>query len=129
MFRERLKILRSEKNMTQDDLAKAIGSTRSTIAGYESTKDPKETDFKTLKKIADYFGCTTDYLLGVSDIRHPDIAIIAAERKENIPFTDDDIRILEGMIQHLKKKYGAESTGSVDNGGNTGRSGTTGDNH
>lgn len=61
-FSQRLKELRKEKGMTQDDLGKQISKTRSTIAGYETER--KEPDYATLLSIAEYFHVTTDYLLG-----------------------------------------------------------------
>lgn len=42
---------------------------RSTIAGYETER--KEPDYETLKKIADFFNVSIDYLLGRTDIRSP----------------------------------------------------------
>ncbi|AFK85868.1 MULTISPECIES: helix-turn-helix domain-containing protein [Thermoanaerobacterium] len=68
-FSDRLKELRKEKNLTQEDLAKILEISRSTIAGYETER--KEPDYETLKKIADFFNVSIDYLLGRIDIRSP----------------------------------------------------------
>ncbi|AZO96371.1 helix-turn-helix transcriptional regulator [Halocella sp. SP3-1] len=58
---EKLKKLRIENKMTQEDLAKKIGVSRGTVAGYETQdKNPK---YKTLKKIASVLNCSIDYLL------------------------------------------------------------------
>lgn len=60
-FSEKLKYLRSSKDITQNDLAQVLNKTRSAIAGYES--EGKEPDFETLKKLSDYFKVSIDYLL------------------------------------------------------------------
>lgn len=57
-----LKELRESKGITQIALAKQLGVVRSTICQYE--KGNREPDTITLIKIADFFGVTTDFLLG-----------------------------------------------------------------
>ena len=69
-FSERLRELRLERGITQDDLALAIGLSRSTIAGYESPSKRREPEFNTTKKIADYFSVSVDYLIGTSDDKY-----------------------------------------------------------
>lgn len=49
--------------LTQADLASELELSRAAIAGYENSG--KEPTFEVLIKIADYFGVTTDYLLGI----------------------------------------------------------------
>ena len=56
-----LREIRKEHGLTQEKLAKIIGLSRSTITMYET--GGSEPDFDILKKIADYFNVTTDYLL------------------------------------------------------------------
>lgn len=61
-FQNILKMLRTSKGITQDELAKALKISRSTIGMYESGS--REPDFETLELIADYFNVDIDYLLG-----------------------------------------------------------------
>ena len=61
-FQNILKMLRASKGITQDELAKALKISRSTIGMYESGS--REPDFETLELIADYFNVDIDYLLG-----------------------------------------------------------------
>jgi transcriptional regulator with XRE-family HTH domain len=61
-FIKNLKALRTGKGLKQEDLAVILGLSRSTITKYEN--DEREPDFNTLQKIADYFGVSTDFLLG-----------------------------------------------------------------
>ena len=69
-FHELLNKLRIEKGVTQEEVATAIGVAKSTFAKYD--RGEREPNFETLKKIAQYFQTTTDYLLGLSEVMHPD---------------------------------------------------------
>ncbi len=61
MFGEKLRSLRKERNMTQVDLAKALGLDKSSIAKYESAGIIPSVE--TLQKIAAFFNVSIDYLL------------------------------------------------------------------
>lgn len=61
-FQSVLKSLRKSNNLTQEDLAKALKVSRSTIGMYENGS--REPDYETLETIADYFNVGIDYLLG-----------------------------------------------------------------
>lgn len=67
-----LKLLRKSLNLTQDKVAESIGIPKPTYAHYEVQRH--EPDLKTLIKIADFFNCSIDYLLGhqTSGILHLD---------------------------------------------------------
>jgi len=64
-FGQRLRHLREEKDMSQIDMGKELNIANSTLSLYES--GGREPDFVTLKKIAEYFNVTTDYLLARTD--------------------------------------------------------------
>ena len=61
-FGLRLKHLRIEKGLTQDELAKKLGVAKSTISLYET--NAREPNFNMLTRIADFFNVTVDGLLG-----------------------------------------------------------------
>lgn len=61
-FSNRLRELRREKQLTQEDLAKALKISKSAISMYENGN--REPDFETLEAIADYFNVDMNYLLG-----------------------------------------------------------------
>lgn len=65
----RIKELRTEKGITQADLAKILKISDRAVGYYEN--GDREPDYTTLLKIAEYFDVSIDYLLGVSDIRNP----------------------------------------------------------
>lgn len=71
MFGDRLKQLRKQKKLRQEDIANKLGIARTTYAMYE--QNSREPDFETLQKLADLFGVSTDYLLGrINDPAPPD---------------------------------------------------------
>lgn len=57
--------LRSEQGLSQKQLADAIGVSQSTIAKIEI--DRNEATCSTLRKLASYFGVSSDYILGLED--------------------------------------------------------------
>lgn len=67
---ERLKLLRLQKNMSQKDLADVFKTAQTTISKWE--KGDRTPDPETLMALADFFDCTTDYLLGRDDPEHSD---------------------------------------------------------
>ena len=88
-FKDRLINLRKELNLTQEELAKKIGYTRTAISAWEiGRNEPSNAD---TIKLANYFGVSTDYLLGKSDIRNSGAKI-------------DDV-LNEAMIGMSKEDY------------------------
>ena len=57
--------LRAEKDLSQKDLAQAIGVSQSTIAKIEVGRN--EATASTIRKLAKYFNISTDYLLELED--------------------------------------------------------------
>jgi transcriptional regulator with XRE-family HTH domain len=57
----RIKILREEKKMTQQELADKISGAKSTIAMYE--KGDRKPSMDVLIKLSKIFDCSIDYLL------------------------------------------------------------------
>lgn len=68
-FSDRLKELRGER--TLQEVADAIGMTRVAMGYYE--KGERKPDVEMLYKIADYYQVSADYLIGLSDVKTPDI--------------------------------------------------------
>ena len=64
-FGERLKELRLENNLTQNQLAKNLGLTHTAINLWESKKRVPSFDMVIL--IAQYFGVSLEYLAGLED--------------------------------------------------------------
>lgn len=67
-FRTNLQALRSQRNMTQEQLAMLVGVSRQAVSKWESDKAYPEMD--KLLAICDLFGCTLDDLV-LGDVRRP----------------------------------------------------------
>lgn len=63
----RIKQLRENRGLIQELLASELGITQQMLSKYERDISLIKVDI--LKKIAKYFNVTTDYLLGVSDVK------------------------------------------------------------
>ena len=64
-FSTRLRELRTKANISQQELAKIIGTSKSSINMYE--RGEREPGLETVGALADYFDVRTDYLLGKTD--------------------------------------------------------------
>lgn len=64
-FSERIKDLRLSRHMTQEAVGKIIGVKRYSVYTYE--KGLNYPEVRGLMILADYFGVSTDYLLGRTD--------------------------------------------------------------
>lgn len=65
----RIKNLREELNMTQQELADKLKGAKSTVAMYE--KGNRKPSLEVLVKLSEIFDCSIDYLLGKTDVRKP----------------------------------------------------------
>lgn len=65
MFAKKLRKLREQANLNQEELAKILSVSPSTIGMYEQGR--RQPDHEKLKQIADYFNVPLDYLLGRTD--------------------------------------------------------------
>ena len=67
-FKDRLKHLRKEKNLTQIELASILHYGYTAIANYENGRNqPRIND---LIRLANVFGVSLDYLVGISDVKY-----------------------------------------------------------
>lgn len=90
---QRIKQLREEAGLTQEEFGKLFGIVKSTVSMYE--KDKSTPDDGTKKKIAEHFRVSLDYLMGYSDIRNAEDKISSA--------LSDDPELLE-FWSELKKR-------------------------
>lgn len=105
MIGARIKLLREELGLKQEELAKALSVSPSAIGMYE--RNLREPNNELTLKIADYFNVTVDYLLGKSEIRNP-------EELKNVRFAnaggldidgldEEDMLELQRQIDYIKK--------------------------
>lgn len=77
-FKDILKKLRLEKGLTQNDLSKITGLTRSAIGMYELGK--REPSFEVLEQLADFFNVDMNTLLGKKE--HENTEFTARDEKD-----------------------------------------------
>lgn len=109
----RIKMLREDLGMTQQDLADKIEGAKSSVAMYE--KGDRKPSLEVLVKLSEIFNCSIDYLLGKSDIRNSennaddllDLAKVGFTKENYNPPTEkqkEQIRtIIETILEDNKK--------------------------
>ena len=101
---QKLKKLRTDKGLTQKDLADQLHVTFQTVSKWES--DTNEPDIATLKELAQLYGCTFDYLL--NDEEEP------IQKEESKEAVTDLVDVINKTIEaherskHICKKCGKE---------------------
>ena len=58
---QKIRDLREDHDMTQEDLAKILNISQRTLSHYE--RGTRSMPIDTLKKVAEYFDCSVDYIL------------------------------------------------------------------
>lgn len=86
-----LKELRKRNRLTQAELGARIGLSKAAISKYENGMGYPT--FDVLIRIADFFGVTTDFLLGVSKSKTIDISEL----------TDTQVESVQQVISEFKK--------------------------
>lgn len=92
MVAERISELREQQNMTQAELAKRLGITRSSVNAWEQGISVPSTQY--IVELSALFGVSTDYLLGVRPTATLSVAGL----------TERDILAVAALIQHLRSK-------------------------
>ncbi len=67
-FGDKIRVLREEKNLTQDDLAKQLNLSKANISRYEIGS--RQPSIETIVKISEFFNVSLDWLFGRSIIKH-----------------------------------------------------------
>jgi transcriptional regulator with XRE-family HTH domain len=116
-FSDRLKNLRIEKELSQEDLSRILNITRAAVSGYETGRN--EPSYEVLSKLSNIFDCSIDYLLGKVDNKKLSIIggellpqelrelgveyyIVNKEAKEN-GITPEEMRKMIKAIKALKE--------------------------
>lgn len=93
MIAEKIKLLRESKNMTQTDIAKKLGITRSSVNAWEMGISIPSTQY--IVELALLFNISSDYILGIP--KNSSINIEGLSEKE--------VSVIAGMIECLKDKH------------------------
>ena len=105
------KSLRTEKKLSQQELAAHMQINRSTYARYETSQT--QPDFDTLFKLATFYDVSIDYLLGYSDEKNTYANITPTQKTildffENSPslsFDEGEAETLQKVLQDVETYY------------------------
>lgn len=74
---KRIRELRQEKGMTVTELASAMGKSEGAVRMWETGKSKPDID--TIINLTKYFNVSSDYLLGIANVRNPENEQVLAE--------------------------------------------------
>jgi transcriptional regulator with XRE-family HTH domain len=90
-FGDKLRALRLEKNITQQQLADRIELTSSSVSAYE--KNLKYPSLDVLIRICEYFNTSADYLIGLSNSMDLKLSVL----------TDEQVKLVTHLIAELEQ--------------------------
>lgn len=106
-FGERLRELRIEKNLTQEELASYFGLHKTRISQYELNKRQADDEMK--KRFAKYFNVSLDWLMGLTNTRNhcedSEITIALHSDTEYDDLPDEAKKEINNFIEYIKQKY------------------------
>jgi len=91
MVADRIKFLRESNNLTQSELARQLGITRSSVNAWEQGISVPSTQY--VVELARLFNVSVDYLLGVDASANLNIAGL----------NEDDVKLVYQIVNHLRK--------------------------
>jgi len=92
MIAEKIKELRTERNLTQAELARKLGLTRNGVNSWEQSLSLPSIQYLIL--LAKFFNTSADYLLGLSDRTSVDVTNLS----------NRDITLVSDIIERLKEE-------------------------
>ncbi|MDU4952942.1 MAG: XRE family transcriptional regulator [Clostridium cadaveris] len=106
-FGQRLRELRTENNLTQEELASHFGLHKTRISQYEL--DKRQADDEMKKKFAIYFNVSLDWLMGLTDMRNytddstSTVALHSDHEYDALP--EEAKKEIANYIEYIKQKY------------------------
>lgn len=108
MIGDKIKLLREARGLTQQQISQDpdFGIKQGTLSAYE--RNAREPNVETIRKIAEYFGVTADYLIGISEHKTAEHDAVG----QIIPLSDAAIDSLLAellpMADHINRSASAD---------------------
>ena len=96
IFAERIRNLRIDKKMTQQELANIVGLTSTGVSYWESGKAIP--NFETMTKLSNYFGVSIDYLTGKKELENKGMVLFRKAEQVNEKDRDKMYSIIDSTI-------------------------------
>lgn len=93
MVADRIKAIREQRGLTQADLAKQLGITRSSVNAWEQGISVPSTQY--IVELAGLFKVSADYLLGIDTTATVNVSGLS----------DEDIQLVQQLIDHLRQLH------------------------
>ncbi len=97
MVADKIKHLREQMGLTQSDLAKKLGITRSSVNAWEMGISVPSTQY--VVELSGIFKVSTDYLLGIKSTASVSVAGLS----------EKDVQLVNAVIFHLREKNNESS--------------------
>lgn len=91
-FGERIRRLRKDRKLKQEQVAAALSVNRKAVSHYEN--DVREPSFETLIRLSELFRVSTDYLLGIQTVHSIEVCDL----------TDREIRLIRELVADMANK-------------------------
>ncbi len=109
-YSERMVELRTEKGLSQKAAAVDLGVSQALLSHYE--KGIREFNLDFLCRIAEYYGVTTDYILGRTDSRKGLDSTVLEDKEEDVLFDTQTI-YRAAIMTHERMNAGSSQAGEV----------------
>ena len=97
----RLRQLRTDKHLRQEQVADLIGVTKSAISAYEN--DIRQPSYDILVRFANLYRVSTDYLLGRTDDRVIDVSDLTASEVALVSELVNSMSVKNKKMEELRK--------------------------
>lgn len=101
MISDKIKTLREQKDLTQSELARLIGITRSSVNAWEMGISVPSTQY--IVELSNIFKVSSDFLLGLDSSATVNVTGL----------TQNDIEFIHATIEYLRTKNRAADTGDT----------------
>ena len=116
-FCDNLRNLRIQSGLTQTELAERLGTSQSSITAWESER--REPDFKTIKRLAEFFNIPIGALLPSDDVDDEYVGTVAESLHQNPKLkllfdrskflSDSDLDAVLAVVSAIKKERGDDA--------------------
>lgn len=102
-FQYNLKKIRTQRRLTQAELAKKSGLNSTVICAFERIGGKRKPSFHNLKKLSEALKCSIDDLVGISKENPDDIDIILMNSIKIL--SDNDKKFIHDIIKKIMEKH------------------------